>query len=302
MKGNTNTNGRAFDSLKLRRGEGEGEKGRGRGAGWERILFSQSWHWPYHLRYLGLPVQSLTHYLRHLDQPVLTLTLSPQAPEPASPYTVPTLTLSPQAPEPASPDPITLGTWASQSWHWPYHLRHLSQPVHTMYLSPQAPGPACPYTVLTLTLSPQAPGPANPDTDPITSGTWTGSPDTDPITSGTWTGSPDTDPITSGTWTGSHVLFRTSNKRINVISRVRPAVNRPSCVEKLKRWTLHASFSINFFHTGHAYRKYWLLPLYITFSDLDLGRGSAGQRKAKPVGFIFLNTLKLNGMNFGNVL
>ena len=62
------------------------------------------------------------------------------------------------------------------------------------------------------------------------------------------------------------------------------------------RWT------IKFFHTCHAYRHHWLLPFYTLFSDLDPGCGSQGQRKAKPLGFIFLHTIWLMKIRFEMML
>ena len=43
------------------------------------------------------------------------------------------------------------------------------------------------------------------------------------------------------------------------------------------------------------YRHYWLLPFCTTFSDLDRGWGSQGQRKAKPIGFILRNLFIWSG-------
>ena len=77
-----------------------------------------------------------------------------------------------------------------------------------------------------------------------------------------------------------------SNIRIYVISHVLLSIHL--AWQKLWLWTLHANFSTRCFHTCHAYWKCWLLPFCTTFNDLDLGRGSQGQRKVKPFSFIFL--------------
>ena len=42
-----------------------------------------------------------------------------------------------------------------------------------------------------------------------------------------------------------------------------------------------------FFHTCYAYRRIDFLQFCTTFRDLDFAWVSQGQRKAKPVGFIF---------------
>ena len=52
------------------------------------------------------------------------------------------------------------------------------------------------------------------------------------------------------------------------------------------------------FQTCHAYRHRYLLPLYTTFSDLDLGWRSRDQPKTKPVGFIFSHTFQLIRLKF----
>ena len=67
---------------------------------------------------------------------------------------------------------------------------------------------------------------------------------------------------------------------------------------KIKCWTWHATFQLMFFHTCHAYRHYWLLPLRIIFTDLDHGWGSQGQRKAKHVAFTFSHTSQLIRIKF----
>ena len=38
--------------------------------------------------------------------------------------------------------------------------------------------------------------------------------------------------------------------------------------------------------------------IFVTFSGLDLGLGSQGQGKAKPVGFLFSHTFQVNGVKF----
>ena len=53
-------------------------------------------------------------------------------------------------------------------------------------------------------------------------------------------------------------------------------------------WTLHANFSPKFFRACHACRHHGSLPFCTTFSSFDLGWGAQVQRKAKPLGFIFL--------------
>ena len=52
---------------------------------------------------------------------------------------------------------------------------------------------------------------------------------------------------------------------------------------------------------GHAY-AHAILPFYTTFTDLDLGSGSQGQCKAKPVGFIFSHIFQLIRMKYDMVL
>ena len=46
----------------------------------------------------------------------------------------------------------------------------------------------------------------------------------------------------------------------------------------------------------------WLLPFYTSFTDLHLCLGSQGQRKAKPLGFIFVHIFQLIRMKFVMVL
>ena len=61
------------------------------------------------------------------------------------------------------------------------------------------------------------------------------------------------------------------------------------------------TFQPDAFHTCHAYRQYWLLPLQATFADLALAKGSQSQRKAKPLGFILSHIFQLI-MTFKTVL
>ena len=67
--------------------------------------------------------------------------------------------------------------------------------------------------------------------------------------------------------------------------------------QKFQHWTLCENFS-TIFHTCHVHRHHWLLLFCTTFNDLGLGWGSQGQRKAKPLGFIFSHTLQLIRMKF----
>ena len=60
--------------------------------------------------------------------------------------------------------------------------------------------------------------------------------------------------------------------------------------------------SIKRFHTCHGYRRHLLLLCYTTFSGLDLGWGSQGQRKAEPLNFIFSYAFQLNRMKSGVVI
>ena len=73
-------------------------------------------------------------------------------------------------------------------------------------------------------------------------------------------------------------------------------------VQKLKSWTLYANFSIIIFYVCLAYKHHWLLPFCITFSDLELGWGSQGQRKAKPFFLIFVYTFPVIRMKFHMLL
>ena len=56
------------------------------------------------------------------------------------------------------------------------------------------------------------------------------------------------------------------------------------------------------FHACHAYSHHWLLTFCTTFTDLDLGWLSQGQRKAKPLSFIFTHIFQLIRMKFDVVL
>ena len=62
------------------------------------------------------------------------------------------------------------------------------------------------------------------------------------------------------------------------------------------------SGSTRFFHTCHVYCYRGLLPVYTTFTDLGLAWRSQGQRKAKPVVFIFLCTSWLIRIKFDMVV
>ena len=62
------------------------------------------------------------------------------------------------------------------------------------------------------------------------------------------------------------------------------------------------SFQLHIFLTCHAYRYYRLLPLYTTFTDLDLDRGHKVSTKQNLLASIFLHTLQLIRMKFKMVL
>ena len=62
------------------------------------------------------------------------------------------------------------------------------------------------------------------------------------------------------------------------------------------------TFKPFFSHTCYAYRHHWPLLFYTTFSDLDLGLGSQGQHKGKPVNFIFSHIFNCSGWNLILVL
>ena len=72
---------------------------------------------------------------------------------------------------------------------------------------------------------------------------------------------------------------------IYVISRVQPAGRLP--FQKLNVGQYTQTVQPIFFNTWHACRYHCLLPFHTTFTDLDRFGGSQGQRKAKPIGFIF---------------
>ena len=57
-------------------------------------------------------------------------------------------------------------------------------------------------------------------------------------------------------------------------------------------------FFFFFLGTCLAFRHHWLLPFYITFTDLDLALGSLVQCEAKPIDLIFSHTFHLVRMNF----
>ena len=80
---------------------------------------------------------------------------------------------------------------------------------------------------------------------------------------------------TVGERQGKQFLFHLSIIRICGMSCVRLSVRLTSCRtwQNLYHQTLHTKFSSSYFHTCHAYRHYCLLPLYTTFTDLDLGWG-----------------------------
>ena len=59
-----------------------------------------------------------------------------------------------------------------------------------------------------------------------------------------------------------------------------------SAMAKALMLDITPKFAIKFSHTCHAYRH--RCTIYTTLSDLDVCWGSQGQRKAKPLCFIFL--------------
>ena len=79
---------------------------------------------------------------------------------------------------------------------------------------------------------------------------------------------------------------------------VRPAGQASSVAKTLTLDTTRKHFTEILSYTPRLYKHYWLLPFYATFSNLDLGWGLQGQRKAKPVGFIFSHTLQLVEIEF----
>ena len=74
--------------------------------------------------------------------------------------------------------------------------------------------------------------------------------------------------------------------------------------QKLNRQTFQPIFFFFFFfyNTCHAYRHHGLLPLYTTFTDLDICWGSQGNCKAKPLSFNFSHVFQLIRVKFDIVL
>ena len=57
-----------------------------------------------------------------------------------------------------------------------------------------------------------------------------------------------------------------------------------------------------FFNACNTYWHHWLIPVYITFTDLNLDLGLQGQHKAKPLSFILSYTFQLIRMKTDLVL
>ena len=77
---------------------------------------------------------------------------------------------------------------------------------------------------------------------------------------------------------------------------------QPSCMAKTLMLDITCKLFYRFlFQTRHA-RHHWLLSIPITFTDLDFARTSQGQRKAKPLGFIFSHTFELIRIDFDVVV
>ena len=55
-------------------------------------------------------------------------------------------------------------------------------------------------------------------------------------------------------------------------------------------------------YTCQACRRHWLLSIYTAFTNHDFARGTQGQRKAKPIGYIFLHTFQLIRLKFDLVM
>ena len=83
-------------------------------------------------------------------------------------------------------------------------------------------------------------------------------------------------------------LIHTINIWIYVLSRFRLPVGTFR-VSKALTLDITRKLSNKFFHSSHAYGKhYGSILFYTVFNDLENGWGSKVQRKAKPVGIIFL--------------
>ena len=90
-----------------------------------------------------------------------------------------------------------------------------------------------------------------------------------------------------------------SSTGIYVISRVSPC-QLADCLARQRNDT--KTIQPHFFHTCHAYRYHRTLPVYNSFSDLDVCWWSRGELKANPLGCIFSHTLQLIRMKLDMML